>query len=139
MGNVSIGPNQEYLTSGREYLHSRVEGHVMKKTVVVDRLAADQPGSILRKGYALAKITTSGKYKEYDNDDSDGTEVFRGFLDQELDMKDLNGVIADQVAQMVVFGRVKETNIFMLDLGNDLTAAKTDAANGDNGCFFVWD
>ena len=133
MANVSIGPNQEYLTSGREFLHSREQGHVMKKTVVLASTATDQ-ASVLRKGLAMGKITASGKYAQYDNGALDGTEVFRGFLDDEIDLRDSNSVAQDANSQMVVFGRVKEANTFGVN-----AAAKTDASLGANGTFFIWD
>jgi hypothetical protein len=134
MANVSIGPSQEYLTSGREYLHSREAGHVMKKTVILSSAATDQQ-STLRKGLALGKVTASGKYSAFGVANSPaGTNVFRGFLDNEVDLRDDNGVAQDCAAQMVVFGRVKETNTV------GVTAqAKTDASLGANGCFFIWD
>ena len=134
MANVSIGPNTEYLTSGREYMWSREQGHIMKKTVVLAAASTDQ-GSVLRKGLALGKITATGKYSPFNVGNSPtGTNVFRGFLDDEIDLRNADGAARDAVSQMVVWGRVKETATI------GVTAqGKTDASLGANGCFFIWD
>ncbi|MBF84957.1 MAG: hypothetical protein CL489_10900 [Acidobacteria bacterium] len=45
--------------------------------IVIDKDARDQTNDTtteLRKGLVLCKVTATGKYKEYDNDASDGTE-----------------------------------------------------------------
>src|SRR5688572_627772 len=104
--NMGFGPSAEVLsTSGREYLWSRVEGHWMKKTIVISSVARYSGSMVLPKGLALGKITASGKYKEYTDGLSDGSEVFRGFLDNEQSLAGADGNALDAAAVMVVFGR----------------------------------
>ena len=133
MSNVPLGPTSEIITSGSEYLNSRVEGTFMKRGVLIASTARYNGGTTLPKGLALAKITASGKYAEYDDGNSDGTEEFRGFLDQDIDLLDATGVARDAQASMVFWGWVNTANTF----GED-AAAKTDAADGQNECFFIW-
>jgi len=134
----AIGLGTEQSVTGREYLLDREHGHVVKKTIRIAHTATDTTHTgytnVLRKGLAMGIITASGEYSEYIAGNSDGTETFYGFLDQEVDMRNDLGSAVDQHAVMVVSGRVDESETFGVD-----TAAKADAANGDNGCFFIWD
>jgi len=109
----------------------------MIKTIVIDSTARNGGVTLLPKGLALGKITATGKYKEYDDSDGDGTGVFRGFLNEEKELA-YNGVAADVQAEMVVWGRVITNNVTWDD-SNEAAAAKTDASTGANGCFFIWD
>jgi hypothetical protein len=131
--NTSLGPSVEYLSSGREYVLDRSDGHTMFKAVVISSAARDQ-GYTLRKGLALGKITASGKYAQYNDAASDGTQTFRGFLDEEVDLRDIEGNFVDYSTKMLIWGRVNSSNVFGIDANG-----KTDAANGQAGCFFIWD
>ena len=46
----------------------------------------------LRPGLVLGKVTATGRYKEYDDTDADGTEVAKGVLGQGVDLLDPLGV-----------------------------------------------
>src|SRR5512137_1267458 len=62
------------------------------------RDAGNTPTTTLRKGLVLGRVTASGKYKEYDADAQDGTEVARVILDDEVDLLDESGSAADTEA-----------------------------------------
>ena len=131
MPNFPVGPSQERIASGREYVLDRQ--HVIKKTVVVSRTATDSgggPSTTLRKGLALGKETSTGKYYAYNVGNSPtGTSTFRGFLDVELDLLDAAGVAQDAQAPMVVWASILTSAI------NGIAATAQD---GTNGCFFLW-
>ena len=134
----AIGLSVEQEVVGREYLLDREHGHVVKKTIRISHAAVDTGHTgytnVLRKGLALGVITATGEYGAYDNGASDGRTVFRGFLDQEVDLRNDLGSAVDQHAVMVVSGRVDESEVFGIDANG-----KTDAATGASGCFFIWD
>jgi len=132
MPNISIGPNTEYLVSGREYLLDREAGHVMRETVILDSSARDSSQTTLRKGLALGKIASTGKYRDYGSGNSDGSQTFRGFLDEESDLLNVVGTATDRPAPMVIFGRVNTPNTFGLS-GSPITGL-----DGSTGCFFIW-
>ncbi len=78
----------------------RFTDHGRESTVaiVLDSTARDAdntPATALRKGLVLGKITATGKYMEYDDGASDGTETARVILDDEVDVLDENGDAAD--------------------------------------------
>jgi len=135
MPNTPLGPSAEVTTSGREYLHSRAIGHVIKKTVILVSTARDQ-GNTLRKGLALGKIAATGKFKDWDTSKSDGSQTFRGFLDEEVDMMDQFGNFQDRQATMVVWGRVKVANVFVATGNGSFPLTGLD---GSTGCFFIQD
>ncbi len=129
--NISIGMGNRADASGREYMLNR--DHVMSKTVVLNSTAVDSGGdpveTNLRKGLVLGKITATGKYAQYNNSASDGTEVARGVLDFDVNMLDGNGVAQDKNTLMVIHGLVNSNSLF----GSN-GAGLTDMATGTNGC-----
>jgi hypothetical protein len=60
--------------------------------------AENTPTTTLRKGLVLGKISESGKYKEYDAEAEDGSEVARVILDDQVDLLDDTGTPADTEA-----------------------------------------
>jgi len=145
MPNVPFGPADLWETPpDREFMLDREK--ILYKTITLDAAARD-PGNVtgpgaststLRKGLALGKITVNGLFKQYDNAAADGSEVFRGLLDEECDLVvnpiGAPGVTGTRSTRMVVWGRVKEANTFGID-----AAAKVDSSTGSNGCFFIFD
>jgi len=133
MPNIPLGPTAEVITSGREFLWSRVEGTYMIKTVIIDASSRDQ-NNTHRKGLCLGKITSSGKYKTYASGSGDGSGIFAGILNEEADLMDQNGNMADRIATIVVFGRVKVSNVFGLD-----GTARGQANGNTSPCLFIFD
>ena len=134
MANVAIGVNPERIASGREYALNRE--HFITKTVILDSVAIDagsSPTSTLRKGLILAKVTSSGRFAQYDNAvTGDGQETARGVLDEEKDMLDENGVSNHQVADMMIFGYVDNNALIGIDANG-----RTELTTSTNGCFFI--
>lgn len=105
-------------------------------TVQLDNTARDPLNTTfrttyLRPGLALGKVTATGRYKEYDDADGDGTEVARCILAQGVDLLDpLGNVRTDHPAgvSVVVGGHVDPAYIIgkvsMLDANG-----KTDLTN----------
>lgn len=94
--------------------------------VVLDAAARDSgnsPTTTLRKGLVLGKVTTSGKYKEYDSGASDGTETARVILDDEVDLLEESGTAVDTEGLGAFRGDFVASALIGLDAD-----AKTDLA-----------
>ncbi len=87
------------------------ETHILSKTIVVAAGAG-----VLEAGTALGMVTATGKYKPYNNANTDGTEVCRGLL-----MHKVDATSADQTATLLFHGYVKESECTGVD-----AAAKAD-------------
>lgn len=74
---------------------------------------------ILLAGTVLGRVTSTKKYKVYDNGASDGTEVARGVLRRAVDTGSAGA--ADQLANMVIAGILKLSMVSGAD-----SAALTD-------------
>ena len=77
----------------------------------------------LRPGLVLGKITASGKYKEYNNYNSDGSEVAKGILYDQVKVLDADANAIDAAAVMVIHGFVDTSALHGCD-----AAAQTDLA-----------
>ena len=73
------------------------------------------PATTLRKGLVLGRVTATGKYKQYDDAASDGTEVAAGILDKEIDLLGDDGQAVDSQATMLVHGLVAESGLYGID------------------------
>lgn len=98
---------QSDATSGAEFLSG--DHFAMKEGgIVIDKNATHagrNPTTTLRKGLCMGKITSSGKYTGFDPDGTDGTEIARGILNQDCDLKDDKGNAVDYFqAGLVVHG-----------------------------------
>lgn len=101
--------------------------HFAYKNVVLDSTARDAtntPTTTLRPGLVLGKITASGKYKQYDDSATDGSEVADLILNEQADLinKETNAA-QDTQAQCIWHGRVSEAALLGID-----AAGKTDLA-----------
>lgn len=67
--------------------------------------------SILRAGLILGKITASGKYAQYNNAASDGTETAVGILVNTIDLRDSTGTQQDTPAVMATVAEIDANNI----------------------------
>ncbi len=85
----------------------------------------------LKAGTVLGKITASGKFKAYDNDATDGSEVARAVLWQDTD-----ATSAD--TQATVLARLAEVDGDRLVWGSGVTAqGEKDAALADLAAAFI--
>lgn len=80
------------------------------RTITIKRSALTKnthyPDGTLKSGFALAKISDSGKekYVPYNSAEDDGTEVLAGFLFTDQQVRDTGG---DIVAPLLDAGRIK--------------------------------
>lgn len=91
------------LTEGQhtgEFIIAEPEPKISRKTVTVTVAAATK----LEPGHVLAKLSATGKYVEYDNAGSDGSEAAAGILYGECDNSaggapaDFTGVVLTRLA-----------------------------------------
>lgn len=112
---VQLGYGAARETADNEY---KLSDHGIKVAVTVDSTAADDgntPATTLRKGLVLGKVTATGKYKEYDNAASDGTQVAAGILDDETNLLDETGTARDSQATMLIHGYADESRLHGID------------------------
>ena len=106
---------QSDATSGAEFLSPVVPPGYREGGIVIDSAATHagrNPTTTLRKGLAMGKVTATGKYTGFDPDGSDGTEIARGILDQDCDLKNPDGTSIDyQGAPMVIHGWYVPANV----------------------------
>ena len=79
------------------------------------RDAGNTPTTTLRKGLVLGKITASGKYAQYDDAASDGTQVAVSLLADEVNLLDEEGTAQDAHSVGVIHGAVQESKLIGLD------------------------
>lgn len=98
---------------------------IVRDAVVVSSAARDAGASRttkLRGGLVLGIITASGKYAQYDNSASDGTQTAVAILDEETDLLDENATAQDATVRVIMSGGlVDQDQCIGLD-----SAAKTD-------------
>ena len=94
VGTASV--DNEFIANGREWA---LQGIVTIASAARD--AGNTTVTKLRKGLVLGRVTSGGKYKEYDNNDTDGTEVARAILDQNVNLLDADSVARDVIARVV--------------------------------------
>ena len=120
---------QSDATSGAEFLSPVVVPGYREGGIVLDKNAEHagrNPVTTLRKGLAMGKITASGKYTGFDPNGSDGTEIARGILNQDCDLKDPNGAVADyHGAGLVIHGWYVPANVTDED-GTNISASNVE-------------
>ena len=79
------------------------------------RDAGNTPQTTLRKGLILGKVTATGKYAQYDDLASDGTEVAACILADEVNLLDADGNAQDAHATGVIHGVVDESKLIGID------------------------
>ncbi len=94
--------------------------------ITIDASARDSgnsPDTTLRKGLVLGKVTASGKYEEYDDGASDGTEVAACILTDQVNLLDEEGSAVDSFATGMVHGVADESKLHGIDANGkaDLT------------------
>lgn len=112
---VQLGYGASREARDNEY---KLSDHGIKVAVTLASSAADAgstPTTTLRKGLILGKVTATGKYKQYANGASDGTEVAAGILDDEVNLLDESGAARDSQATMLIHGFVSESKLRGID------------------------
>lgn len=114
VNEASADPTEiRFTNSGRE---SAVA--IVLVSTAVD--AGNTPTTTLRKGLVLGKVTASGKYKEYDPNAVDGSQVAKLILADKVDMLDETATAVDTEGVAVFRGDFIAANLPGLD-----AAAKT--------------
>jgi len=117
------------LTEGQytgEFIVSESNGKISRDTVTVTVAASKNQ----KAGSVLAKLSATGKYVEYDNAGTDGSEVAAGILYSGLDNSAV-GAPADFTGVVINFGaevRKADLQWFSGASGGDKTAAYADLA-----------
>jgi hypothetical protein len=75
----------------------------------------NSPTTILQAGLAMGKITASGKYAQYDDSASDGTEVLVGLLADQQDTQDETPADRDAICTLVIQGTVDASKVYGVD------------------------
>ena len=86
--------------------------------ITIDKDAVDAgstPTTTLRKGLVLGEITASGKYAQYDDNASDGTETAACILADEVNVLDDEGTAQDSHSVGVIHGVVDESKLVGID------------------------
>jgi len=86
--------------------------------ITIDKTAEDSgstPTTTLRKGLVLGKITATGKYAQYDDGASDGTETAACILTDEVNLLDEAGNAQDSHSVGVIHGVVDESKLVGID------------------------
>ena len=135
--NVRVGVTTVAgLASGREFVMDRGVGQVTHYPggIVIAAAARNSGSTTLPKGLVMGRITASGKFAQYSDSASDGTEVARGVLDEEVDILDPDGVAQDaQGKKMVIRGVLDNGVLFGVDANG-----RADMDQGRNGCACIF-
>ena len=112
----SPGLGTEATDTTSEFLLDTV--HVIQQGVTIANTARDSgntPTTTLRKGLVLGKVTATGKYKEYNDTASDGTQTAVGILREEVKVVDSDGNAMDAAGVIVRHGIVDESDLIGID------------------------
>ena len=81
--------------------------------------------SILRAGLVLGKITASGKYKQYDDAASDGSQTAVGILARDVDLRaPVTGTVGDTPAVIMTVAEVDESKCIGIDANGKTDLSK---------------
>lgn len=120
-----IGITNEVSYTSNKFIND--QSHIGWKTVILAAAARDAnntPTTTLREGLVLGKVTASGKYKEYDDSDNDGTEVADLILAEQVDLVDpATNAATDSTGLCVYQARVENGALIGID-----AAGRTDLA-----------
>ena len=92
--------------------------HAIEIGITIDQNARDAgntPTTTLRSGLVLGKVTSSGRFKQYGDTNSDGSEVAICVLKHEVRVIDSDGTACDAVGVGVVHGYVDASELHGLD------------------------
>ncbi|KKL10910.1 hypothetical protein LCGC14_2551080, partial [marine sediment metagenome] len=99
-------------------------GYINRWIASTARDSGNTPTTTLRPSLVMGKITASGKYAEYDDSASDGTEDADLILDEQTDLINHETDTAqDTQARMIWHGHVRNADLIGID-----AAGRTDLA-----------
>lgn len=113
-----------------EFILSEGEGNISRETVTVTVATATR----LQAGHVLAVLAATGKYVEYDNSGTDGSEAAAAVLYEELD-NSAGGAPADFTG--VVVRRLAEVHKGSLQWNSGVDASGKTAAYADLAATYV--
>ena len=91
-------------------------GYINRWIASTARDAANTPTTTLRPSLVMGKITASGKYAEYDDSATDGTEDADLILDEQIDLIDEEtNLPQDTQARFVWHGQVRDADLIGID------------------------
>ena len=87
---------------------------------------AHSPATKLRKGLVMARLTSGGKWMEYDDTQADGRQNALGILAETVNLLDADGSAQDAKAIVHVMGWYDEDKLYGIDANGktDLKALK---------------
>lgn len=92
-----------------------VHGNAQIVSTTVD--ATNSPTSILRPGLVMARLDASPEdWTDYDPDATDGSQIARGVLTEEVRMTDFSGTARNRVGRIMRLGLVRASRLYGLDL-----------------------
>ena len=114
---VQLGYGASKTSTPVEYLMNSdgVDANLGVTVASTARDADSSPTTTLQKGLVMGKVTATGKYKEYNDSNSDGTEVAVGILTDEIDLLDDNNTAQDNAATLTVHGFVDNAKLYGVD------------------------
>lgn len=93
--------------------------------VIIDTATRDtdhpEANTHLRKGLLLGKVTASGKYKEFDSGNGDGTQISADVVVLGYEVRDID--LGDRPAMAYFAGTFNATKLVVHDAGTDPTWA----------------
>jgi len=108
-----------------EFLISEADGTLSRDSVTI------LSGSgVIKAGMILGKITATGKYKPYDDDNADGSEVAAGIALMEVDATSADAACA-------VIARLAEVKLAALQFASTNDAGDQSAALVDLAAKFI--
>lgn len=114
-GLSNFGLGTEKTDTPREF---RLSDHAILTGITIASTARDSgntPTTTLRRGLVMGKITSSGKYAQYNDAATDGTGVAAGILTHEVDLVGPETTPQDGTGLLLVHGHVKESVLIGLD------------------------
>lgn len=113
--STAFGMSDLFITSEREFRWGTYnQGGIQYMPGVVLSSSTDSgntPTTTLRKGLAMGRITSTGKFTPYSQSATDGSEIPVGFLVADVNMLDISGTAADKYTVLMIAGPVIASSV----------------------------
>ncbi|AXH70404.1 head decoration [Gordonia phage Daredevil] len=84
MTDIAVRTTYEGFSDNHAWVYADIGKQVSRRTITLDTTkfdkATDYPKGFVPSGTPLGKVTATGKYAPFDSTETDGTQVFEGFL-----------------------------------------------------------